>query len=91
MTTLIRIAPAVLFLDELVVGAWNAAPPENFYHNFPTVDLTPPFSEHYARDFGGYTMGIALSLGIAFVKRRTHFVIDRRENLRPEAPAAGVG
>ena len=41
MTRLIRIAPAVLFLGELVFGGWNAAAPENFYHNFPTVNLTP--------------------------------------------------
>lgn len=75
MTVLIRIGLAILFLDELVVGAWNAISPETFYRYFPTVDLAPPFSEHYARDFGGATLGIALLLGIAFFKPKAHFVI----------------
>ncbi|WP_310961800.1 hypothetical protein [Nocardioides terrisoli] len=74
MTVFIRIGLAILFLDELVVGAWNAISPETFYRYFPTVDLTPPFSEHYARDFGGATLGIALLLGVAMVKPKAHFV-----------------
>ncbi len=75
MTVFIRVGLAILFLDELVVGAWNAISPETFYRYFPTVDLTPPFSEHYARDFGGATLGIALLLGIALVFPKAHFVI----------------
>jgi hypothetical protein len=75
MTVFIRIGLAILFLDELLVGAWNAISPETFYRDFPTVDLTPPFSEHYARDFGGATLGVALLLGIALFKPKAHFVI----------------
>ncbi|SDE08590.1 hypothetical protein [Auraticoccus monumenti] len=75
MTRFIRVGLAVLLLDQLVVGAWNAISPETFYRYFPTADLTPPFSEHYARDFGGATLGIALLLGIAVVRPRAHFVI----------------
>lgn len=75
MTTLIRIGLAVLFLDELIVGAWNAIAPYSFYTRFPTVDLTPPYSEHYAQDFGGATLGIACILGIALVQPKAHFVI----------------
>nr|CAA9332812.1 MAG: hypothetical protein AVDCRST_MAG46-1519 [uncultured Nocardioidaceae bacterium] len=75
MTVVIRLGLAVLFLDQLVVGAWNAISPETFYRYFPTVDLTPPFSEHYARDFGGATLGIALLLGIALWRPQAHFVI----------------
>ncbi|WP_430502990.1 hypothetical protein ACQRWP_15785 [Micromonospora trifolii] len=75
MTAIIRIALAILFLDNFVVGAWNAIWPANFYANFPTVDLTPPFSEHYARDFGTASLAIALLLGIAAVKPKAHFVI----------------
>ncbi|MEU8112391.1 hypothetical protein [Micromonospora sp. NPDC048947] len=75
LTALIRISLAVLFLDELVVGFWNQAFPESFYNNFPTVTLTPPFSEHYARDFGGATLGLAVVLGIAFVAPRAAFTI----------------
>jgi hypothetical protein len=75
MTVVIRLGLAVLFLDQIVVGAWNAISPETFYRYFPTVDLTPPFSEHYARDFGGATLGIALLLGIALWRPQEHFVI----------------
>ncbi|MET8200815.1 hypothetical protein [Micromonospora taraxaci] len=75
LTALIRMALAVLFLDELVVGFWNQVFPESFYNNFPTVALTPPFSEHYARDFGGATLGLAVVLGIALVAPRAAFAI----------------
>ncbi|WP_410816585.1 hypothetical protein [Micromonospora sp. 050-3] len=75
MTAIIRIALAILFLDNFVVGVWNAIWPASFYANFPTVDLTPPFSEHYARDFGTASLAIALLLGIAAVKPKAHFVI----------------
>jgi hypothetical protein len=75
VTLIIRIALAVLFLDELIVGGWNLISPETFYTHFPTADLTPPFSEHYASDFGGATLGIALLLGIAMVRPKAHFVV----------------
>ena len=75
MTVFIRIGLAILFLDELVVGGWNAIAPQSFYRNFPTVDLTPPFSEHYARDFGGASLAIAVVLLIAFAKPRKHHVV----------------
>lgn len=75
MTRFIRIGLFVLFMDQLVVGGWNAIAPLSFYRYFPTVDLTPPFSEHYARDFGGATLGIALVLLIALIAPRAHFVI----------------
>ena len=67
---LVRLGLAILALDELVIGAWNQFAPESFYENFPTVDLTPPFSEHYARDFGGATLGIAVLLVIALIRPR---------------------
>jgi hypothetical protein len=75
MTTLIRIQLAILMLVELVVGFWNQVFPASFYELFPTVDLTPPFSEHYARDFGGATLGIALVLAIALVSPRAVFIV----------------
>ena len=67
---LVRLGLAILALDEVVIGAWNQFAPESFYENFPTVDLTPPFSEHYARDFGGATLGIAVLLVIALIRPR---------------------
>lgn len=67
---IVRIGLALLALNELVVGGWNQFAPESFYRYFPTVDLTPPFSEHYARDFGGATLGIAVLLVIAVIRPR---------------------
>lgn len=75
MTIVMRIALAALALDELVVGAWNQFAPESFYENFPTVELTPPLSEHYARDFGGATLGIAVLLVVAFVRPQGGFTL----------------
>lgn len=67
---IVRIGLALLALNELIVGGWNQFAPESFYRYFPTVDLTPPFSEHYARDFGGATLGIAVLLVIAVIRPR---------------------
>jgi ethanolamine transporter EutH len=50
---------------EAVLGVWTQFFPHSFYTTVPTVDLTPPFSEHLMRDFGGATLGIALVLGVA--------------------------
>jgi hypothetical protein len=75
VTIVIRAALAILALNELVVGAWNQVDPASFYRYFPTVDLTPPFSEHYARDFGGATLGIAALLIVAFIRPRGAFVL----------------
>ena len=41
--------------------------PRSFYEDVPTVDLTPPFSEHLMRDFGGATLGLAIALTAAAV------------------------
>lgn len=68
MTVVLRIALILLAANELVVGAWNQFAPESFYANFPTVDQTPPFSEHFARDFGGATLGIAVLLVVAAIR-----------------------
>ena len=72
---MIRISLAILLVTELVVGFWNQVIPANFYNNFPTVEATPPYSEHFARDFGGATLGIAVLLAIALVSPRAVFVI----------------
>lgn len=75
MTAVTRVALAVLAIVELVIGSWNQFWPESFYTHFPTVDLDPPFSEHYARDFGGATLGIAVVLIAAFLAPRAALVI----------------
>jgi hypothetical protein len=63
--TTLRSGLVVLALVELVLGAWTLLFPASFYAVVPTVDLTPPFSEHAFRDFGGATLGLALMLGAA--------------------------
>ncbi len=67
MTVVTRIALAFLAAAELLVGAWNQFWPDVFYADFPTVSLDPEYSEHYARDFGGATLGIAVVLIAALV------------------------
>jgi hypothetical protein len=75
MNALFRTGLVILFLDELIVGGWNAIWPRGFYDHFPTVALDPPYSEHFARDFGGASLGIALVLLIALVFPKPHFVV----------------
>ena len=75
MIAVLRGALIVLALDELVIGAWNQFAPESFFEDFPTVALTPPFSEHFARDFGGATLGIAVLLIVAAMRPGGGFVL----------------
>lgn len=75
MTRAIRLLLAVLFLEVLVVGVWNTVAPRSFYLDAPTVDINPPYSEHFARDLGATMLGLTIVLGIALVKPRTHYVI----------------
>ncbi|MES1212288.1 MAG: hypothetical protein ABUT11_01945 [Leifsonia sp.] len=68
MTSLLRVSLILLAANELVVGAWNLFAPRSFYNDFPTVNQTPPFSEHFARDFGAATLGIAALLIVAAIR-----------------------
>ena len=65
MSRLLRPGLVVLAAVEWVLGLWTAFFPRSFYDDYPTVDLTPPFSEHLFRDFGGATLGLAVVLGAA--------------------------
>ncbi len=75
MTAILRLGCAAFALIELVLGIWTSAFPESFYRDVPTVDLTPPFSEHLMRDFGGATLGLAVVLGAAAIWPTTRLVI----------------
>ena len=75
MRVTLRIGLAFLALIELVLGFWTAFFPESFYNDVPTVDLTPPFSEHLFRDFGGATLGLAIVLGAAAIFLEFRLVI----------------
>ena len=72
---MVRAGLAVLALVELVLGAWTLLFPESFYRDVPTVDLTPPYSEHLFRDFGGATLGLALVLAAAAVWMELRWIV----------------
>jgi hypothetical protein len=67
VTIILRLGLAAFAVVELFIGGWAAISPRSFYDGFPTVDLTPPFSEHLLRDFGGATLGIAVVLAAAAI------------------------
>jgi hypothetical protein len=75
MIRILRAGLIVLAGVELVLGGWTLLFPESFYREVPTVDLTPPFSEHLFRDFGGATLGIALVLAAAAVWLELRWVV----------------
>ena len=57
------------------LGLWTLLFPASFYADVPTVDLTPPFSEHLFRDFGGATLGLAVVLTAAAVWTEQRLVV----------------
>jgi len=75
MTTLLRCGLVLMAGVEWVLGLWTAYGPQSFYDNVPTVDLTPPFSEHLFRDFGGATVGLAIVLTAAAIWLERRLVV----------------
>jgi len=75
VTAVLRVGLGVLAATAVMIGVWNQFFPEHFYANFPGVALTPPFAEHYARDYGGATLGTAVVLIAATVVPRSVLVI----------------
>lgn len=61
----VRLGVTLLAVSQIVVSLWQAALPKHFYDTFPTVALTPPYSEHLMRDFGTAGLGIAVVLTAA--------------------------
>lgn len=75
MTLTLRLGLSLLALIELVLGVWTLGFPESFYREVPTVDLTPPYSEHLLRDFGGATLGLGIVLTAAAIWPETRLVV----------------
>ena len=75
MTMTLRAGLVLLAGVEWVLGLWTAFFPRSFYEDVPTVDLTPPFSEHLMRDFGGATLGLAIVLTAAAVWLERRLVV----------------
>jgi hypothetical protein len=76
VTSLLRPGLALLAAVEVGLGLWTLLFPASFYADVPTVDATPPFSEHLFRDFGGATLGLAVVLaGAAMWTERRLIVV----------------
>ena len=67
MRAVIRLGLVALAAIQWITGLWMQFLPESFYRDFPTVSLTPPFSEHLMRDFGGASLGLAVVITAASV------------------------
>jgi len=70
-----RTGLGLLAAVEGLLGLWTLMFPESFYAHVPTVDLTPPFSEHLFRDFGGTTVGLAVVLTAAAISLERRLVV----------------
>jgi hypothetical protein len=62
---LIRFALIYLTLSLGWLGVWILVAPKGFYDNFPTgsihwVDALPPYNEHLERDFGAFSLALAV-------------------------------
>jgi hypothetical protein len=68
----LRIGLGSLAAVQLVIGGWMVTFPASFYQHAPTVDWTPPYSEHLFRDFGSTTvaLGIVLAAAMRWLERR---------------------
>ena len=75
MTKLLRPGLALLAALEILLGLWTLLFPASFYSGVPTVDATPPFSEHLFRDFGGASLGLAVVLTAAAVWMERRLVV----------------
>ena len=75
MRALLRPGLALLAAVEGVLGLWTLLFPASFYDHVPTVDLTPPYSEHLLRDFGGATLGLAVVLTAAAIWLERRLVV----------------
>jgi hypothetical protein len=75
MSPLVRPGLGLLATIEWILGFWTLVFPAHFYATVPTVDLTPPYSEHLFRDFGGATLGLAIVLTAAAVWLQRQLVV----------------
>ena len=75
MRGLVRAGLIVLAAIQVVLGVWTLLFPASFYNDVPTVDWTPPYSEHLFRDFGGATLGLAVVVIAAAIWLERRLVI----------------
>ena len=68
MRTYVRTVLVVFAAYQLILGLWLTIVPKTFYDHVPTVNWTPPYSEHLFRDFGGATLGLGIVLAAAAIR-----------------------
>jgi hypothetical protein len=64
----VRAVLIVFAAFELVLGGWLTFAPKTFYDHVPTVDWTPPYSDHLFHDFGGASLGLGIVLTAAAIR-----------------------
>ena len=68
MKTYVRTVLWILAVFELVLGLWLTIVPKTFYDHVPTVNWTPPYSDHLFHDFGGASLGLGIVLTAAAIR-----------------------
>lgn len=68
MKTYIRTVLVIFAAYQLILGLWLTIVPKTFYDHVPTVNWTPPYSDHLFHDFGGATLGLGIVLTAAAVR-----------------------
>jgi hypothetical protein len=68
MRTYVRTVLWILAVMELVLGLWLTIIPKTFYDRVPTVNWTPPYSDHLFHDFGGASLGLGIVLTAAAIR-----------------------
>ncbi|MFD3402367.1 hypothetical protein ACFWUU_16905 [Kribbella sp. NPDC058693] len=68
MRTYVRTVLWILAVMELVLGLWLTIVPKTFYDHVPTVNWTPPYSDHLFHDFGGASLGLGIVLTAAAIR-----------------------
>jgi hypothetical protein len=68
MKTYVRTVLIVFAAYELILGLWLTIVPKTFYDHVPTVDWTPPYSDHLFRDFGVASIGLGIVLTAAAIR-----------------------
>jgi hypothetical protein len=68
MKTYVRTVLVIFAAYELILGLWLTFVPKTFYDHVPTVDWTPPYSDHLFHDFGSATLGLGIVLTAAAIR-----------------------
>ena len=68
MNTYVRTVLVVFAAYEIILGLWLTIVPKTFYDHVPTVNWTPPYSDHLFHDFGGATLGLGIVLAAAAIR-----------------------